>query len=88
MRADLERELDRLLCEQVFERERATKIMDMNADPEDSASDSSDEDDTDEARALRRRRRAAKQMRSERLKKSVRNFSLLCTILFLVLIDL
>ncbi len=72
LRADLERELDRLLCEQVFERERATRIMDMNADPGDSASDSSDEDDTDEARALRRRRRAAKQMRSERLKKSVK----------------
>jgi hypothetical protein len=72
LRADLERELDRLLCEQVFERERATKIMDMNADPEDSASDSSDEDDTDDARALRRRRRAAKQMKAERLKKSVK----------------
>jgi len=43
LRADLERELDRLLCEQVFERERATKIMDMAADPGDSASDSSDE---------------------------------------------
>ena len=27
LRADLERELDRLLCEQVFERERATRIM-------------------------------------------------------------
>ena len=72
LRADLERELDRLLCEQVFERERATKIMDMNGDIADSASDSSDEDDTDEARALRRRRRAAKQMRAERLKNSVK----------------
>jgi hypothetical protein len=44
----------------------------MNADPGESGSDSSDEDDTDEARALRRRRRAAKQMRSERLKNSVK----------------
>ena len=44
----------------------------MNADPGESASDSSDEDDTDEARALRRRRRAARQMKSERLKKSVK----------------
>merc|ERR1712166_1477494 len=45
---------------------------DMNGDIADSASDSSDEGDTDEARALRRRRRAAKQMKAERLKKSVK----------------
>ena len=72
LRADLERELDRLLVLQVIERERATKLIDAAKDLGEDASDSSDDEDSERARVLRRRRRAAKEMKAERKKKGIK----------------
>ena len=72
LRADLERELDRLLVLQVIERERATKLIDASKDLGEDGSDSSDDEDSEKARVLRRRRRAAKEMRDERKKKGIK----------------
>jgi hypothetical protein len=72
LRADLERELDRLLVLQVVERERATKLIDASKDYGEDASDSSDDEDNEQARILKRRRKAAAEMRAERKKKGIK----------------
>jgi hypothetical protein len=77
LRLELERELDRLLSEQIYERERASKFLvedssDSDMNPNDSDEDEDSDEDQKVINAETRRKERRAQQRADRAKEDVK----------------